>query len=152
MDGTKIKIRLATSDDLLEVASCARAAYSWYIERIGREPAPIIANFAEQIDLGQVYVAHFKLTFIGYAVFYSSAKHLHLENVAVAPSYMGQGVGKRLIEYAEQTARNKGLKAVELYTNETMTENLAMYPRLGYIETERKHQAGFNRVFFRKNI
>ena len=55
-----------------------------------------------------------------------------------------------LMEYVEQTARTHGANAVELYTNETMTENLAMYPKLGYIEIVRKQQHGFNRVFFRK--
>jgi len=43
-----------------------------------------------------------------------------------------------------------GVDVVELYTNEIMTENIAIYTRLGYDEIERKHEDGFNRVFFRK--
>jgi hypothetical protein len=49
-------------------------------------------------------------------------------------------------------ARLDGLQAVELYTNEAMVENLAMYERMGYREIQRKHDAGFNRVFFRKAL
>lgn len=45
-----------------------------------------------------------------------------------------------------------GLPAVELYTNEAMTENQAIYSKLGYVETEKKHQDGFNRVFYRKSL
>jgi ribosomal protein S18 acetylase RimI-like enzyme len=112
----------------------------------------MVADFASQIELGQVYVALRGELLAGYAGFYSEADHLHLENVAVDPSYAGQGIGKTLVEYVEQAARDKDLKAVELYTNEAMTENLAMYPKLGYVETERRQQAGFNRVFFRKPI
>ena len=152
MDAMPIQIRLATADDLGDIQSCARAAYALYVERMGREPAPMIADFASQIELGQVQAALCESSFAGYVVFYCEGDHLHLDNVAVAPAHAGKGIGKRLIEYVEQTAHDKGLAAVELYTNEAMTENLAMYPKLGYVETERKQQDGFSRVFFRKPI
>lgn len=57
MDDRSLRIRLATADDFLNVQMCARAAYAKYIERINREPAPIVADYAYQIALGQVYVA-----------------------------------------------------------------------------------------------
>jgi hypothetical protein len=31
-----------------------------------------------------------------------------------------------------------------------MTENLDFYPRLGYLETQRVHEDGFDRVYFEK--
>jgi len=46
----------------------------------------------------------------------------------------------------------EGLSHIELYTNEMMYENRTMYPKLGYVETGRKTQAGFNRVFFSKVV
>jgi ribosomal protein S18 acetylase RimI-like enzyme len=152
MDAQLIQIRSATAGDLADIQSCARAAYAVYVERMGREPAPMIADFASQIELGQVQAALCESSFAGYVVFYCEGDHLHLENVAVVPAHAGKGIGKKLVAYVEQAAREKGLAAVELYTNEAMTENLAMYPKLGYIETERKQQDGFNRVFFRKPI
>ena len=72
--------------------------------------------------------------------------------MAVLPELSGKGIGKRLIEHVEQAGRQEGMKAVELYTNEAMIENLSMYVRLGYVEYVRKQQAGFNRVFFRKEL
>ncbi len=117
-----------------------------------REPAPMHADFASQIASGQVYVAMCGASLIGYVVFYAEGDHLHLENVAVFPDYSGKGIGKKLVEYVEQTARDKSLNAVRLYTNTVMTENLAMYPKLGYMETERKIQDGFSRIFFRKAV
>jgi ribosomal protein S18 acetylase RimI-like enzyme len=117
-----------------------------------REPAPMQADFASQIARGSLYVALSGSSFAGYFVFYADGDHLHLENVAVLPEQAGKGIGKRMIEFVEQAARAKDLKAVELYTNEAMTENLAMYPKLGYVEFGRKRQAGFNRVFFRKPV
>jgi len=152
MNARSIQIRIATADDLDDVKSCAYAAYSKYIVRMDREPAPMLADFVSQIALGQVYVASCGSTFAGYVVFYGERDHIHLENIAVVPTQAGKGIGKRLMEYVEQSARASGLNAVVLYTNEAMTENLAMYPKLGYVETERKNQDGFNRVFFRKAV
>lgn len=152
MNVESIRIRPASVDDLIDVQSCARAAYSKYIERMDKEPAPMHADFASQIAQGHVHVALRYSSFAGYVVFYPQGDHYHLENVAVLPDQAGKGIGKRLFEYVEQTAKKAGLNAVELYTNEAMIENLQMYPRLGYVETKRKQKDGFNRVFFRKLV
>jgi ribosomal protein S18 acetylase RimI-like enzyme len=147
-----IQLRKAVSTDLRDVRSCAHVAYGRYIERIGKAPAPMHADFARQIEDGLVHVALRGSQFAGYVVFYPEGDHLHLEAVAVLPEHMGKGVGKALIGHVEQVARSEGLQAVELYTNEAMTENLSMYPKLGYTEMHRKRHEGFNRVFFRKSL
>lgn len=152
MDTEPIQIRLATAEDLTNIQTCARTAYAIYVDRMGLEPAPMNADFASQIEQGQVQTVYYESAFAGYVVFYSESDHLHLENVAVAPAHAGKGIGKKLLAYVEQAARDQGLAAVELYTNEAMTENLTMYPKLGYVEIERKQQSGFKRVFFRKPV
>ncbi len=146
-------IRPATVNDLPAIRQCAREAYSQYVERIGKEPAPMIADFEEQVRSKIVFVAEDSTTRIqGFIVFYRRKDHMHLENVAVASEHRGKGVGRALVEYCEATARNNGDPAVELYTNEMMTENLTLYPRLGYQEIGRWSEDGFNRVFFNKRI
>lgn len=69
-----------------------------------------------------------------------------LHNVAVASAARGTGLGHRLLEYAEQAARASGYRVIRLYTNETMTENIARYTRIGYVETHREPD-GMKRVF-----
>jgi ribosomal protein S18 acetylase RimI-like enzyme len=152
MNNQIVQIRKAISTDLEDIKSCARAAYSKYIDRIGKEPAPVNADFAAQIEHGVVYVALYEHQFVGYVVFYPEGDHFHLESVAVLPEQSGKGVGKALIGYVERMARREGLKAVELYTNEAMIENLGMYQKMEYKEVQRKRQAEFNRVFFRKTL
>ncbi|RNF49954.1 hypothetical protein EBI00_10755 [Marinomonas hwangdonensis] len=51
-----IDIRLASQADLAEIQICAKKAYEKYVVRIGREPAPMHADFAKLIDDGFISV------------------------------------------------------------------------------------------------
>jgi len=147
-----LTIRPATGGDLERVTACAQAAYALYVARIGKEPAPMVADFQAQIAAGQVYVGEADGAVAGFVVLYPCRDHLHVENVAVFPARQGLGLGRALLAFAEKEARRRGLAAIELYTNVKMTENLALYPRLGYREIDRREEAGFSRVFYRKEI
>ena len=58
--------------------------------------------------------------------------HLLVVNVAVQPSFQGQGYGRTLLAHAEELARSLHLPEVRLYTNSRFTQNLRLYERLGY--------------------
>ncbi|MBX2825078.1 MAG: GNAT family N-acetyltransferase [Gammaproteobacteria bacterium] len=150
MGNSELTISAAAVTDLASIQGCARAAYARYIPRMPQEPAPMHADFASQIALGQVLVARLSADFAGYAVFYDQGDHVHLENVAVLPEMLGRGIGRALIFRVEAIALERNLPAVELYTNVAMTENLSLYPALGYSEFDRRREQGFDRVYFRK--
>ncbi len=152
MTSSNILIRIAVSSDVTAIRSCARAAYQKYIVRMNQEPAPMLADFDLQVSEGLAFVAMNNDELVGYVVYYPVADSIHLENVAVLPSHTGMGIGRQLIQHVEDQAIARGAVGVDLYTNEMMHENLAMYPKLGYRETERKTQSGFNRVFFNKLV
>lgn len=146
------KVRVARRSDLEQIQQCASLAYQRYVSRIGKKPAPMVADFKSLIEQGSVSVIVHQDKIAGYVVFFRQLDCVHLENVAVFPEYSGLGIGKRLINEAERFAQTSGLGIVELYTNEAMTENLTMYPMLGYTETDRKLEDGFRRVYFRKYV
>jgi ribosomal protein S18 acetylase RimI-like enzyme len=75
-----------------------------------------------------------------------------VNNVAVAPAFQGRGHGRALLSFAEAEARRRGLPEVRLHTNAAMADNIIMYPRLGYVETGRETQGGFDRVLFVKAL
>lgn len=58
--------------------------------------------------------------------------HLLVVNVAVQPSFQGQGYGRALLAHAEELARSLHLAELKLYTNSRFTENLRLYERVGY--------------------
>jgi len=148
-----LEIKRAQAKDEPAVRKCAEEAYDQYVAAIGKKPAPMVTDFVSLIASGHTYVAvDLADNFVGFIVFFQRDDHMFLENVAVRRNATGRGVGKRLVEFCEAVAKDANLGSVKLYTNEKMTENLSLYPHLGYQETERRREDGFNRVFFEKTI
>ena len=145
-------VRKATESDVPQIEACALDAYRIYVQRIGRLPAPMATNYANLVRSGRVFVIGEGEALLGFVVFYPRGDHLHLENVAVRPSYQGRGYGGWLIAFVEEQARRGGFAAVELYTNEKMFENIEMYRTLGYVESDRRNVDGYDRVLFRKDL
>jgi ribosomal protein S18 acetylase RimI-like enzyme len=147
-----ITIRPADEADAPVLRQIAMAAYQHYVPRIGRAPAPMAADYPAAVRRGQAWVAAEGSQVAGFIILIAQPGYLLLENVAVLPAAQGRGIGARLLALAEEHARSLGRPEIRLYTNEAMTENLAYYPRHGYIQTHRACQDGFHRVFFRKQL
>jgi GNAT superfamily N-acetyltransferase len=150
--GPVVTVRLADQDDVDVLRAIAAAAYQPYVARIGRPPAPMTADYDQAVRSRQAWVAIDDGQISGFVVLVAQPGYLLVDNVAVRPAAQGRGIGSRLLAWAEQHARGLGLTEIRLYTNEAMTENLAYYPRRGYVETHRADQGGFHRVFFRKPL
>ena len=144
-------IRPAALLDLEHVETVVRAAYSGYISRIGREPGPMLDDYASLIGQGLVHVLD-DGGVIGVVVLVPEPEAMLLDNVAVDPAAQGKGYGRLLLTFAEQEARRQGFGVIRLYTNVLMTENLALYPRLGYVETHRGEEKGYSRVYMEKRL
>lgn len=148
----ELQFPAATGGDAAAVTALVRAAYAMYVDRIGREPAPMTADYEAAIARGQVLLALEDERLIGILATVLHADHLLIENIAVDPTGQGRGVGATLIQRAEQQARALGLRELRLYTNARMTENLDYYPRHGFTETGRRTEDGFDRVYFTKTL
>lgn len=109
-------------------------------------------DYAEKIGQGLVSVAEDGDAIVGLIVLVREPDHLLVENVAVVPERQSEGIGRALLTFAEGVAREAGTPTLRLYTHVKMTENLAFYPRLGYEETHRRTDDGFERVFFAKHL
>ncbi|WP_031465936.1 GNAT family N-acetyltransferase [Sciscionella sediminilitoris] len=145
-------IRAAHAGDAEELSTLARDAYAHYVERMGKEPAPMREDYRAAIDTGGVWVAEDDRALRGLLVLKFEPDHLLLDNIAVSREVRGTGLGARLLAFTEERARAHGLPEIRLYTNEAMTENLSYYPRHGYVETHRGVQNGYRRVFFTKHL
>jgi ribosomal protein S18 acetylase RimI-like enzyme len=145
-------VRRGREGDVRAVRELAVAAYQPYVARIGRPPAPMVADYAAAVAEQALWVAEDAGAIVGLLVLRTEPDHLLLENVAVHPDAQGRGVGSLLLRVADDEASAAGCPEIRLYTNEAMTENLAYYPRHGYVETHRAEDDGFRRVYFRKRL
>lgn len=130
----------------------ARDAYQMYVDRIGREPAPMTSDYDAIAASGDAFVAWRGNELVGMLVTRRRKWMLLIENIAVAPVMQGSGLGSELLIRGEQIARDSGRHEVCLYTNAAMVENLAFYARRGYVETQRITENGFQRVYFTKHV
>ena len=151
-------IRPAERADEGAIASIVERAYGVYVERIGMRPGPMDDDYREKIHRGLVHVVEdggedgAAAEVVGLIVLVEREDRLLIENVAVEPGCQGAGVGRFLLEFAEQRARLAGVDTVALYTHQKMSENLALYARLGYEEDERRREDGYSRVFMSKRL
>jgi ribosomal protein S18 acetylase RimI-like enzyme len=145
-------IRLARADEADAVRDVVHAAYQHYVARIGKPPGPMLDDYAKRIADGQAWVLEEAGRIAGILVLEETATGLLLDNIAVRPEYQGHGIGRALLEFAEAEARRRGFRAIDLYTHELMTENIALYSRIGYVETRRISEKGYDRVYMTKAV
>lgn len=145
-------LRSATAADAANVTRLVDAAYGHYVERIGTLPGPMTDDYAKVIRNHHVTVAERHGATVGVIVLTVTDEGFLIENVAVHPSHRGTGLGRAMLEFAEAEARRAGFDSIYLYTHEKMTENLALYSRIGYVEYERRSQGAFSLVYMRKHL
>jgi|SRR5579884_1405511 len=135
------------------IEAIVRAAYAMYISRIGKPPGPMLDDYGALIAAGEVSVLEMPPGEIAaLIVLLPKSDHLLLDNIAVHPDRQHSGFGRRLVAFAETEARRLGYSELRLYTHQTMSENIALYTRLGFVETGRGHAAGYDRVFMTKRL
>lgn len=78
------------------LAQCVAAAYQIYIPRMGKPPGPMLADYAEAIRQYQVWAAEAHGEIIGGLALIPDEDYMSLDNIAVHPTYQGQGVGRTL--------------------------------------------------------
>ena len=145
-------VRKATMDDVDSVTTCVHHAFGHYIERIGREPGPMLMDYALEIGDHQVFIVEDNKKTIGALVLCVKEEGFLLDVIAVEPFWQGKGVGRVLLKFAEAEAQRQGYESIYLYTHEKMTENQALYSKIGYVEYDRRFENGLARVYMRKKL
>lgn len=148
----EITLRPAMPSDASGVAACVCEAYVHYIERIGKQPGPMLEDYSRVIAEAMVHVATQGKLVLGAIVLKTTDEGFYVDNVAVRPSAKGTGVGRMLLLLAESEARQRGYISIYLATHELMVENRALYNRIGYVEYDHRVVSGYPRVYLRKAL
>jgi ribosomal protein S18 acetylase RimI-like enzyme len=140
--------RQANEADLPSIRRVIGAAYDKYRGRMDKPPAPLLRDYSRALDT--MWVTGNPV--IGLISLIPTDDSILIENVAVHPEHQGTGLGRRLMEFAEEHARNLQIQRLWLYTNEVMTENQAIYVHLGYRVTKRLTEDGYRRIYMEKML
>ena len=146
------QLRCATLADVDTIATLTDAAYEKYLSRIGRKPTPMVTDYAQKIRETQVWVAEQASKCVGLLVLEAKEDHLLIYSIAVQPAHQKRGIGAQLMAFVEREARRQNYDRVRLYTNIHMTENIALYTRLGYAETHREEYLGSFTIHMEKRL
>lgn len=143
-------IRRAVAGDLPAIKAVIDAAYDRYLTRMDNRPAPMLRDYGPSVEEGTTWVVGAPV--VAVLTLYPREDHLYVENVAIDPAAQGRGLGRALLEFAEREAARRGFGRMALVTHEVMTENQAIYARLGYVEVARRAEDGYRRVFMEKPL
>ena len=152
----KPRIRAAIAADVPVIAQIVDHAYRHYIAGMGKPPGPMLEDYAARVSEGVVWVLEEGAVIAAIIVLLPAVNYLLLDNIAVSPNRQGLGLGRRLLAFAETEALRRGYREIQLYTHQTthqtMVENQRLYASIGYEETGRGTEAGYERVFMRKQL
>jgi N-acetylglutamate synthase-like GNAT family acetyltransferase len=145
-------LRRASDADARAIAELVADAYRHYEPLIGRTPLPMLVHYEDAVRKHDIWVLEVDGMPAGIIELERRTDHLWIENVAVSPRWQGRGFGRLLLGHAETEARRQGLEELGLLTNERYLDNIAMYTRYGYRETDRVPHQGTDLVYFRKRL
>ena len=78
------------------------------------------------------YTCYYDSRFVGYIGMYDLIDEVSVINVAVDPEFRGMGCGRRLMERAEEYARDHGCPAITLEVRESNIPARTLYEKCGY--------------------
>lgn len=110
------------------------------------------ADFDRHFERGELFLVADDRENAGYVVWWMASDHLFVDNIAIMPKFQGKGIARAVFTQLEKRAIAALVPTIELYTNAMMHGNLRFYPLLGFVETDRRREHGFDRVYFRKDI
>ena len=147
-----MSIRLAKTSDLQAIAECEELAFELSARRGTTRDASQSELLAQQVREREIHVISDAARIVGYISFSPSSDHLYVDSIAVLPRHHRQGLGSRLLTYAEDAASRMGLGSVKLFTDGRIARNVRFYARRGYRETGRCDDDNFSRIFYSKPI
>ena len=148
----QIHLSRAMPADAPAVRLLVREAYAKWVPLMGREPMPMLADYDLAVRENEVDLAYVGGQMAALIEMIVHPDHLFIENLAVAPSHQGLGLGRQLLAHAEARAQALGLAEMRLLTAQEMAGNAAFYQSFGYRVTRTEPFKGGFTVYMSKDL
>jgi len=142
----ELKYRLATKDDLFNIVKmladdtlgAGREKFSNNLSDNYLKAFEIINSDKNQeltvVEMNGEIVATFHLTFIQYLTHHGGLR-AQIEAVRTNSKYRGQGIGRKVFEYAIQRSKEKGCVLLQLTTDKKRPDAIRFYEAIGFVAT-----------------
>ncbi|MCL4493417.1 MAG: GNAT family N-acetyltransferase [Firmicutes bacterium] len=111
-----------------------QAPWPWDLLLLADPSRTRIQNYCRD---GLCYVAQWHEEIVGvYVIALNTDGGAELMNIAVREDWQGQGLGQRLVQHAENTARNLGCLWLDVATGNSSLLQLRFYQRAGFRITD----------------
>ncbi|OLS38160.1 GNAT family N-acetyltransferase [Alkalihalophilus pseudofirmus] len=88
---------------------------------------------ADYVERGECFIAEESGEIIGVLVLLPTRPDtVELVNVAVCKDMQGRGIGRRLVEFAVDSAKKQGFKTIEVGTGNSSIGQIALYQKCGF--------------------
>ena len=141
--------RRAVAEDHEIIIAIAQKAYEKYVERMGKEPAPMRPVIQKE-DV--VFVCEDNKQVIAFAILVKINDQIILDSIAVDTPHQKKGIGNNFIKFIEEYLMEQKVNKYQLYTNEKMFENIDWYQKIGFKIFKKVTEKGFNRIYFEKEL
>ena len=141
--------RRAVAEDHEIIIAIAHKAYEKYVERMGKEPAPMRPVIQKE-DV--VFVCEDNKQIIAFAILVKINDQIILDSIAVDPPHQNKGIGNNFIKFIEQYLIKQKFDKYQLYTNEKMFENIDWYQKIGFKIFKKVTEKGYDRIYFEKEL
>lgn len=140
--------------DAGEVLTLQRAAFVSEAQIYGSADMPPLTQTLEQLTAelreGTALGARAGSRLVGAIRFRIDGDLLLIGRIAVAPDQQGEGIGRLLLDAAEQ---HSAAAVAELFTGSLSEANIRLYERCGYAVSERVPEGdGTEQLFMRKQL
>jgi len=130
-------------DDGEAAAYCVAQYFAELHDRFGLDP-----GHTRPHDGGLFLVARLR----GEPIGCGALKGRDIKRMWVARQARGLGAGRRILAELERQARERGIEAVRLETNGSLTEAIALYRAAGYVEVEPFNDEPYAHHWFEKRL
>jgi ribosomal protein S18 acetylase RimI-like enzyme len=125
----QVEIQPGKAEERSELFAFAKGAF-------GEEGGWDDSRALDALDRDAVFVARVAGSVAGYVALRAEPDSVLIEQLLVAPHHEGEGVGHRLLAYAEGYAISTGARAMQIVVEHDNEQAVAFYRRSGFVPVD----------------
>ena len=131
----KLKFQKASLSQHRQIYLLMQDAFTPYVQKLdGRSISGPYPWLKAAIQNGDVYVVLEQAKIIGFVTSKYENRHFYIDQIGIAPTQQGKGIGSWLLNNIENIARQKQATFMKLNTAEMMENLVRLYRRHGFVE------------------